>query len=150
MARGPAVKIILTGSERSELEMRVRRRKIARGAAMREEIVLLAADGMNNCAIADELGVSRLTSGLWRKRFANRCFDGFDDEPRCGAPRKIGDAKIAEVVTKTLEAMADARMEPPRWQNVRLSTSTVLASGTLSLWPASQRDFQALDRPSVR
>src|SRR5438874_2506801 len=86
MARGPAVTIILTDSERSELEMRVRRRKIARADAVRAEIVLLAADGMNNCAIADELGISRLTAGLWRKRFANRRFDGFDDEPRCGAP----------------------------------------------------------------
>src|SRR5437667_3791719 len=105
MARGPAVKIILTESERSELEMRVRRRKIARADAVRAEIVLLAADGMNNCAIADELGISRLTAGLWRKRFANRRFDGLDDEPRCGAPRKIGDDKIAEVVTKTLETI---------------------------------------------
>src|SRR5947209_10610763 len=74
MARGPAVKIILTESERSELEMRVRRRKIARADAVRAEIVLLAADGMNNCAIADELGISRLTAGLWRKRFAERFY----------------------------------------------------------------------------
>src|SRR3984893_10954226 len=66
MARGPAVKIILGDSERSELEMRSRRRKIARVDAVRAEIVLLAADGMNNCAIAATLGVSRLTVGLWR------------------------------------------------------------------------------------
>src|ERR1700732_3115342 len=105
MARGPAVKIILGDSERSELEMRSRRRKIARVDAVRAEIVLLAADGMNNCAIAATLGVSRLTVGLWRKRFAKKRFDGLDDEPRCGAPRKIGDEKIAEVVTKTLETM---------------------------------------------
>ena len=103
MARGPAVKIILGDSERSELEMRARRRKIARVDAVRAEIVLLAADGMNNCAIAATLGVSRLTVGLWRKRFAKKRFDGLDDEPHCGAPRKIGDEKIAEVVTKTLE-----------------------------------------------
>ena len=97
MARGPAVKIILGDSERSELEMRSRRRKIARVDAVRAEIVLLAADGMNNCAIAATLGVSRLTVGLWRKRFAKKRFDGLDDE------------KITEVVTKTLETMqADA------------------------------------------
>ena len=57
MAHGSAVKIVLGGSERSELEMRVRRRKIARADAVRAEIVLLAADGMNNCAIADALGI---------------------------------------------------------------------------------------------
>jgi hypothetical protein len=72
MARGPAVKIILGDSERSELEMRARRRKIARVDAVRAEIVLLAADSMNNCAIAATLGVSRLTVGLWRKRFAKK------------------------------------------------------------------------------
>ena len=108
MARGPAVKIILWDSERSELEMRARRRKIARADAVRAEIVLLAADGVNNCAIAAALGVSRLTVGLWRKRFAKKRFDGLDDEPRCGAPRKIGDEKIAEVVTNTLETMPAA------------------------------------------
>jgi hypothetical protein len=59
MARGPAVKIILGDSERSELEMRARRRKIARVDAVRAEIVLLAAEGMNNCAIAATLGLSR-------------------------------------------------------------------------------------------
>src|SRR5436190_19565584 len=104
MARGPAVTIILTDSERSELEMRVRRRKIARADATRAAIVLLAADGLNNCAIADEVSVSRMTVLTWRKRFAARRLDGLDDEPRCGAPRKIGDEKITEVVTKTLEA----------------------------------------------
>jgi transposase len=78
MARGPAVKIILGDSARSELEMRARRRKIARVDAVRAEIVLLAADGMNNCAIAATLGLSRLTAGLWRKRFAKKRFDGLD------------------------------------------------------------------------
>jgi hypothetical protein len=53
MARGMAVEIVLTDSEREELGQRVRRRKIGRADAMRAEIVLLAADGLNNCAIAD-------------------------------------------------------------------------------------------------
>lgn len=72
-------------------------------------IVLLAADGLNNCAIADEVGVSRMTVWTWRKRFAARGLDGLDDEPRCEAPRKIEDEKITEIMTKTLEATpADA------------------------------------------
>jgi transposase len=87
------------------LEARVRRRKIARADVMRAEIVLLAADGLNNCAIADEVGVSRMTVLTWRKRFAARRLQGLDDEPRCAASRKIGDEKITEVVTETLEAM---------------------------------------------
>lgn len=134
MARGSAVTIILTDSERSELEIRVRRRKIARADAMRAEVVLLAADGMNNCAIADELGISRLTAGLWRTRFAKKRFDGLDDEPRCGAPRKIGDEKIAEVVTKTLETLpADAT----HWSTRSMArTSGVSISTVHRIWNA--------------
>jgi transposase len=134
MARGPAVKIILRDSERSELEMRVRRRKIARADAVRAEILLLAGDGMNNCAIAAKLGVSRLTVGLWRKRFAKKRFDGLDDEPRCGAPRKIGDEKIAEVVTKTLETMP---VDATHWSTRSMAiTSGVSISTVHRTWNA--------------
>src|SRR5580693_5380271 len=134
MAGGPAVKIILGDSERSELEMRARRRKIARVDAVRAEIVLLAADGMNNCAIAATLGLSRLTAGLWRKRFVKKRFDGLDDEPRCGAPRKIGDEKITEVVTKTLEAMpADAT----HWSTRSMAKASGLSVSTVHrIWNA--------------
>ena len=40
MARGMAVEIVLTDSEREELGQRVRRRKIGRADAMRAEIVI--------------------------------------------------------------------------------------------------------------
>ena len=134
MVRGPAVKIILGDSERSELEMRARRRKIARVDAVRAEIVRLAADGMNSCAIAATLGVSRLTVGLWRKRFAKKRFDGLDDEPRCGAPRKIGDEKITEVVTKTLETMP---ADTTHWSTRSMArTSGVSISTVHRIWNA--------------
>ena len=134
MARGPAVRIELADSERSELEMRVRRRKVARADAMRAEIVLLAADGMNNCEIAHELGISRLTAGLWRNRFAKRRFDGLCDEPRCGAPRKIGDEKITEVVTKTLETMPP---DATHWSTRSMArTSGVSISTVHRIWNA--------------
>ena len=73
--------------------------------ARRARIVLLAAGGLSNTAIAERLGVSRLTVGTWRRRFAEKRLEGLDDEPRPSAPRKIGDDKIAEVVTRTLETV---------------------------------------------
>ena len=105
MGWSAAVGIALDAAERSELERRARRRKTSRGDAQRTEIVLLAADGLTNVAIAVQLGVTRLTVATWRKRFAAHRLDGLADEPRPGAPRRIGDDKVADVVTTTLETM---------------------------------------------
>ncbi|MGH7030471.1 MAG: helix-turn-helix domain-containing protein, partial [Stellaceae bacterium] len=90
-------------AERAGLEARARRRKSLRADAMRAEIVLLAAAGHTNLAIAKRLGITRVTMATWRKRFATQRLEGLADEPRPGAPRKIGDDKITEVVTATLE-----------------------------------------------
>src|SRR5687768_5334640 len=105
MGWGTAVRIELSDEERRELEARSRRRKISLADAQRASIVLLAADGLTNVAIAERLGITRLTVATWRKRFAAKRLDGLADEPRPGAPRKLGDEKITEVVTATLEAM---------------------------------------------
>lgn len=105
MGWGAAVRIELSDEERAELEARSRRRKIARADALRAEIVLRASEGLTNVAIAERLGITRLTVATWRKRFAKARLDGLMDEPRPGAPRKIGDDKVAEVVTATLETM---------------------------------------------
>jgi len=71
MAWRSAVGIALDEAERCELEARTRRRKISRADAMRAEIVLLAADGATNLAIAEQLGVTRVTVATWRKRPPN-------------------------------------------------------------------------------
>lgn len=95
--------IELSEEEREYLGRLVRRRKVSRGDAQRAEIVLRAADGLNNCEIAAAIGVTRQTVRTWRERFAKHRLDGLDDEPRCGAPRKIGDDRVEAIVTKTLE-----------------------------------------------
>ena len=51
---------------------------------MRAEIVLLAADGMTNLAIAERLGITRVTAATWRRRFAAGRLDGLVDAPRPG------------------------------------------------------------------
>jgi Homeodomain-like domain len=66
-----ASKVILTKYERDYLERLVRRRKVSRGEAQRAEIVLCAANGLNNRAISDAVGVARDTVRLWRERFPN-------------------------------------------------------------------------------
>ena len=50
------------------------------------------------------LRVTKQTVGKWRARFLVNRLDGLLDEPRPGAPRRIGDEKIDAVVTQTLES----------------------------------------------
>ena len=98
-----AVAITLSEAERRELEGLARRRKTAQGLARRARIVLAAAEGLENKAIVERLGADANTVGKWRRRFAERRLDGLYDEPRSGAPRKIGDERIAEIIGRTLE-----------------------------------------------
>ena len=103
MGAKEAAVIELSGDERDTLARQVRRRKISRGEAQRAEIVLLAADGENNCEIAGSVGVTRQTVRAWRERFAVTRLDGPSDEPRCRAPRKIDDDQIEAIIVRTLE-----------------------------------------------
>src|SRR3954453_11225609 len=103
MARGKAVAIILSEAERSELEGLARRQKTGQALARRARIVLLAADGMTNTAIADRLQGDKHTAGSRRGGFAGERLDGLREEPRPGAPRRIGDEAVAETIRKTLE-----------------------------------------------
>ena len=98
-----AVTIELTAAERAELAGLAGRRRTAQGLARRARIVLAAADGMENKAVARTLGADENTVGKWRRRFAERRIEGLYDEPRSGAPRQIGDDEIAEVIRLTLE-----------------------------------------------
>lgn len=90
MAGCVARRIVLDDAKRAELQGRVRRRRIPHGDATPAQIVLLAAEGMNNCEIADEIGVTRRTVGLWRNRFASEPLDGLSDEPRPGTRSRCG------------------------------------------------------------
>jgi transposase len=129
-----ASKIVLRKDERDYLERLVRRRKVSRGEAQRAEIVLRAAEGLNNRAISDAVGVARDTVRLWRERFAKHRLDGLDDEPRCGAPRKIGDDRIEEIITMTLETKpADAT----HWSTRGMAkASGVSTSSVQRIWRA--------------
>lgn len=113
MSRSAAL-IELSEKERGELEGLSRRRRTAQGLAQRAQIVLLAANGLENKAIAERAGAIENTVGKWRRQFAEKRLDGLLDEPRPGRPREIGDDEIAETVRLTLETTPKRRhaLEP--------------------------------------
>jgi transposase len=89
--------------EREQLEAWTRRPSSAQALALRARIVLLASEGFKNTEIAARLGIRHASVSRWRNRFAEHRLDGLTDEPRPGQPRKISDAKVEEVIVKTLE-----------------------------------------------
>ncbi len=105
MPYGRATSIVLSEPERAELEGLVRRRNAPQGLVLRARIVLRCAEGLTNQAVAGEVGACAHTVGKWRARFAAARFAGLSDEPRSGAPRRIGDETVAALVTRTLETM---------------------------------------------
>jgi transposase len=105
MSKGgrPKAPLILSDDERQKLETWASRPKSTQRLAMRARIILACAEGLENKAVAASLRVNAVTVGKWRKRFLGGRLEGLADEPRPGAPRTITDAKVEEVVTRTLE-----------------------------------------------
>src|SRR4051794_23781691 len=129
-----AVEIALSGEERELLEAWTRRRKTANSLAMRSRIVLAAADGESNREIADRLGVHRNTVSTWRRRFAEFRLDGLLDEARPGQPRKITDAQVEAVITKTLES---APKDATHWSTRSLAAEVGLNQTAVArIWRA--------------
>ena len=102
-----AVEITLNDSERQQLERWSRGHRTPRSLAERARIVLLAAQGLRNDAIAERLGCRRARVCKWRRRFAERRCAGLSDAPRPGQPVKYG-AELG----KRLLAQLDS--PPPR------------------------------------
>jgi transposase len=101
----PKKPLEVTDEERDKLKMIALRPKSAQAMAMRARIVLSCGQGMSNSEVARKLHITGATVGKWRERFRELRLDGLLDEPRVGAPRKITDRQIEDVITRTLETM---------------------------------------------
>src|SRR5947209_4123273 len=87
----PLTPITLTDDERLTLSTWSRRPTTAQRIALRARIILAAAGGRSNIAIATDLRVPVDTVGRWRRRFLDRRLEGLTDSPRSGAPRAVVD-----------------------------------------------------------
>jgi transposase len=98
MRQAPTV--LLSDKDRQILERWSRGRSIPARQVLRARIVLLAAEGRENRKIAELVGTSRQTVGLWRQRFVSLGIGGLEkDAPRGGRPstqRSTWEARIVE------------------------------------------------------
>ena len=90
--------IVLSGEEEAVLAARARSVRSEYRGRLRARIVLAAAAGTNNAAIAAEVGVHVDTVRKWRRRFAAGRLPGLKDARRSGRPPVFTAADRAEAV----------------------------------------------------
>ena len=79
----------LTRHERRTLEARARQYTSPYRDVIRAKLVLLAAAGLSNAAIAARLDTPRQIISKWRHRFFDQRLAGLDEEPRGGRPARF-------------------------------------------------------------
>lgn len=78
--------IELTTNEKTILQSIIRKAKSPQRDVFRARIILEAAQGTSNRAIAKKLATTRSIVLTWRKRFLKDRIDGLRDKPRSGRP----------------------------------------------------------------
>jgi transposase len=99
--RAPAV--VLSLEERATLQSWARARSQAQRLVQRAQVILMAAEGIENQEIAARLRISRPTVQLWRQRFLALRAAGLEkDAPRPGRIPRITSSQVASLVEATL------------------------------------------------
>ncbi len=130
----PLAPFTLSESEREELRSITRSRSMAQSLATRARIVLLSADGDSNTDIAERLGLSKRTVGIWRRRYLTQRIAGLYDEPRPGGPRSIHDEQVAALLRKTLQTKPK---DGTHWSCRSIAAETKLSKSTVQrIWKA--------------
>src|SRR5487761_1507790 len=97
-----AADIVLTDEEKTELERLVRSKLTSVRLVQRARIVLLAAQGEQNKAIAAQLNLGRVQVARWRERYAQLRLAGIErDRPRGAPPAKVDVARLVELTTQS-------------------------------------------------
>jgi len=130
----PIPPLTLTADERETLARWTRRPTTARALAERARVVLECAAGKPNTVVARELRLTKQTIGKWRSRFLRQRLAGLLDEPRPGAPRRIGDADVERVMRLTLET---APRDATHWSTRAMARRCGLSQTAVSrIWRA--------------
>jgi putative transposase len=147
----PKEPVVLSEEEREQLNGIANSRSLPHGLVRRAHIVLLAADGLANGAIAERVALSPQMVCKWRKRYLRQGLPGLHDELRPGRPRTISDEKVAMLVRKTIET------KPPNgthWTIRTVAKDTDLSRPTVhriwrafGLQPHRQRHFKLSTDP---
>jgi transposase len=117
--------VVLTGGEERELQARAGRSRSEYRDRVRAQIVLKAACGHSNAAIARMVGVSIDTVRAWRSRFAGaepgRRLPALQDRARPGRPRLHGPLVRAQVVAMACTPPEELDVPLARWSSPEIA-----------------------------
>ena len=100
MRRAPPIE--LNAEELTALQRTVRSSRSSVREVFRARIVLLAAEGLENRDIAEQLGTGPDTVSKWRRRFAQQRLSGLVDRPGRGRKPHYGREIIERIVGDTV------------------------------------------------
>jgi transposase len=119
----------LTAAEEVRLQSLAHRARSQPLLARRARVILASAQGLAHHLVAQQLRCSPGMVNKWRSRFLKTRLEGLYDEPRPGAPRKVSDAQVEQVVIRTLESTPPAQTH---WSTRGLAQATGLSRMTIS------------------
>ena len=130
-----AAGVELTAADRQWLESRARARCLPARLVERCRIVLRAAAGEQDIAIAAALGITRAKSARWRQRFLRLGVRGLEkDAPRPGRKRAIGAGRRARIVRLTLQAKP---ANATHWSTRSMAAEVGISAATVRrIWAA--------------
>ena len=119
--------IELTDEQRSELTRLARSKLTSVRLAQRAQIVLLAAQGLQNKDIAGQLCIGRVQVARWRQRYQEGGLQGIErDLPRGAPPVKVDVAQLVALTTQTTPEAATHWSTRKMATVLKVSPSTVM------------------------
>lgn len=126
--------IVLTESDRHELERLQRASSTPSGLSRRARAVLLMAAGVTGAEIAARSGYTVVQVSRIRRRFAEEGLSGLPERPRSGRPPTITARKRARVVAVTLRPPAPGLSH---WSSRDVARETGVSPSTVQrIWEA--------------
>ncbi len=119
--------IVVTGDERDELTRLARSKLSSVRLALRARIILLAADGLQNKEIAEQLEIGRVQVSRWRERYLESGLAGIErDLPRGAPPLKVDVARLVELTTQSKPKAAT------QWSTRKMAAELGVSAASIS------------------
>ena len=128
-------RLLVNDKDRAQLERIVRDGNTAQKTALRARIVLMSAEGVSTGEIMGKLGTTTPTITRWRNRYEMEGVSGLlKDGSRRGRKRRIGEAKVREVIDRTLQ---EKPHEATHWSTRSLAAAVGLSPASVQrIWKA--------------